>query len=233
MKWTVFLVEGQTEQVFLQWFVEKLVSLQRYHLELQKLSAGNLLRVSSRGVPQEQCSNLVQIVNVQGDDTVNSYIAESMDRFKSRGVHAVYGLRDQFTGSNSKAKVDIDRVDQWTQALTSEVGVEVQITIAIEEVEAWFLSVPSFFVSYDRSLTSEVVNQIAGVDLDVDDVQKIEHPSALIRKILQSVGQDYRKRLDDSHKIASTLDYDKLYLEKSAQFPPLGRLVSQLSNALT
>lgn len=232
MKWTVFLVEGQTEQVFLQKFIEKLVVLGGLSIQLKKLHAGQLIHVSNRGPSPEDCTHLVQIINVQGDDTVNSYISENLHNFKKKGVHAIYGLRDRFTGSAAKKKIEPVAVDEWTARQSIDFNLDVQVTIALEEVEAWFLSVPCFFHNYHPSLTMAAVNAAADMDLAQVDVEAIVHPSALLRKILQTVGLDYKKRLGDSHKIAAGLDYDLLYLEKSRQLQPLGRLVDQLTRAL-
>ena len=55
----------------------------------------------------------------------------------------------------------------------------------------------------------------------------------MIKKILRSVDLDYRKRSDESHKIASHLDYEKLYLEKTAIIKPLKRVVNNLDYSIT
>jgi hypothetical protein len=232
MKRTLFVVEGQTEQIFLLRFIEMLIAVGTFRVKLQKHQAGEILEISERGVPEDAATHLIYILNVQGDDSVNSYINENIQVMKSKGYSAVFGLRDLYTGSKSKAKVNPATIDSWTQELSTENNVEVQITVAIEEVEAWFLSVPTFLLSYSHQLIIERVNDILGFNLSTCQVEALKHPSKLIDKILQTVNERYRKRLDDSYKIADALDYGTLYLEKIHNLPSLARLACQLDHAL-
>lgn len=232
MKHTLFLVEGQTEQIFLLHFIQNICAAGSYAVLLDKLSGGQVLRISRRGHPEEEATHIVQIINMQGDDTVNTFIRDNLAAFKRRGIVSVYGLRDRYTGSKTKTKVDPTRIDEWAAEVSKEYDLDVEITIALEEVEAWFLSVPKFFLNYDTKLDIASINKLLGFNLEDCDVELLEHPASLIDKILRSVNLAYKKRADDSHKIATGLDYDEIYLVKSQEIAPLGRLVAQLGKSL-
>lgn len=229
---TLFIVEGQTEQVFVAKFVEHLVALAQYRLTLVKLHGGDLIEVGERGVPADDATHHIHIINVGNDEKVNSFIAENIEQFKRKGFHAVFGLRDRFTGSNSKSPINPDAVDLFAQKLEQESQVKIGITIAIEELEAWFLLVPEFFKYYSTALTNEEITSVIGFDLNVIDVETIAHPAQVISKVLQSVGCVYKKRLDDSHKIAEAIDYGALYLDKTLVNPTLKKFVTHLESAL-
>ena len=106
------------------------------------------------------------------------------------------------------------------------------IIVAIDEIEAWFLAVPDFFKAYDETLSIEKINECLGYKLQDVPVESISHPASAIHKVLTSVGLSYKKRAGDSHKISGKLDYESLYLEKSETITALGRFSSALDSAL-
>lgn len=232
MKQTLFVVEGQTEQVFVHKFIENMISVAQVHVSLIKLHGGNIYEMSARGHPLVGSTHVIRILNVEGDDRVNSYINDNLHAIKKKGYDAVYGLRDLYTGSVAKPKVNPAWLDDWANGLEQDFDIVVKIIVAIEEVEAWFLSVPSFFLAYSSTLTIEKITSIIGYDLSTYDVEKIAHPAQVIDNILKDVGKRYRKKLDDTHTITEALDYETLYLEKSTKLTALGRFTSHLTDAL-
>jgi hypothetical protein len=233
MKRVVFVVEGQTEQIFLLKFIENMVRLKHYHIALHKLHRGALGYVSSRGRPEKDATHYIQIINVENDEKVLSYVEDNLDSFKSKGFEAVYGLRDRYSGDKNKTQVNPMMVDKRTQFLQVKHGLVVEITIAIEEIEAWFLSVPDFFQKYNNSLNLKTVNKILNINLSTTPVESLTHPSVLIHQVLESVNLAYKKRLGDAHRITDSLDYDSLYLDKVTSVQSLNRLVQQLTHALS
>ena len=230
MKKVAFVVEGQTEQVFVSEFIGQLVRVQPCHIALKKYQSQDILTVTKRGVPEEDATHIIWIINVQGDDTTISFIEENISAFKSKGFGNIYGLRDHYSGN--KQPINPEAVDKRTNLLTSQHGVAIEVTVAIEEIEAWFLSVPSFFQKYDPSLTEAKVQEILGVDPTTAQVESIPHPAAAIDRVLTTVGLRYRKRLGDSYKISKELDYMTLYLDRTQKLQSLGRFVGHLTSAL-
>ena len=94
-------------------------------------------------------------------------------------------------------------MDAYNKTLQEAWHVVLDIIIAVEEIEAWFLCVPEFFTEYDENLTLDTVNGILGINLSATAVEAVPHPSAKIDEVLSTVGQRYRKRLGDSYRIAN------------------------------
>jgi hypothetical protein len=233
MKHVVFVVEGQTEQLFLMKFIERLATLKQYHIQLSKFHNRRIMEMGVRGFPVDQASHLIQIINVENDDKVLSYIEENLKAFITKGVVAVYGLRDRYTGDKRKTQINPEAVDRRTAFLEAEHSIDIEVTIAVEEIEAWFLSIPSFFAKFNEILTLEKINEVLGFDLANTQIELIEHPANVIDKVLQSVQLQYKKKLHDSHAITEKIDYETLYLEKSLTINALNRTVKHLNAAIS
>lgn len=232
MKKIAFVVEGQTEQIFVLTFLQHLSSEKQYHIDLKKYNSNQIINISTRGYPQEESTHYILIINVQNDELVLSYISDNLETLKSKGFSSVYGLRDRYTGDKNKALINPDKVDLITSNLSQKYDLFVEMTIAIQEIEAWFLLTPAFFLKYDNSLNENAINLQLGFDLASVDVENLEHPSALINKVLKSVGLEYKKKMHDACKIAANLDYLALYLEKSEKVIALKRFINHLDSAL-
>lgn len=230
---SIFVVEGQTEQIFLTKFIEQLALIQKYTIQLNKFHNREIIELGRRGHPEEESTHIIQIINVENDDKVLSYIEENLKKFVEKGFSAIFGLRDRYTGDKSKTPINPLKVDVSTKSFEEQYKVKVEVTIAIEEVEAWFLAVPSFFSKYDPALTLEIVNEVCEINLATADVELIAHPAQLINKVLSSVGMEYKKKLNDSHKITHNIDYEQLYLEKSQFISSLKKTINHLDYALS
>ena len=196
MKRTLFLVEGKTEQIFLRYFLEKIASYQDTRIEFKILSKTNILAEEVRGAPLEDCSFLIQIVNMQGDESVISYITENIEAISKKNYDAIFGLRDRYTGDSKRKPPNQEKIDGLMLQISNENKIQTEVVIAREEIEAWFLATPEFFKSLHSDLTLEKIGEIVDFDFENGDIESIEHPSAMIKKILRSVDLDYRKRSD-------------------------------------
>jgi hypothetical protein len=233
LKKTIFVVEGQTEQIFLVRFLEQLVALLPCHIQRQQLRGGVLYDLTSRGNAQaDQCNHHIRIIDAGNDEKVNSFIEENLLNFKGKGYGTVCGLRDQYTGDKNKTKIDVAALHEITKGWSEKMKVLVQIIVAVEEIEAWFFCVPEFFATYHPSLTIAAVNGILHINLPDDPVESIKHPSAAITKVLASVKHVYKKRAEDAYTIVDRLDFDALYNDKATNVAALGQLVEALDNAV-
>ncbi len=232
MRKTLFVVEGQTEQVFILHFLQSLVAIKNFHVSLRKYHNREILEIENRGPAPQDTSHYIQILNVEGDEMVNSFINDNISNIQSKGYVAVFGLRDKFSRSRTKKAVDPTLIDTWTTSLSELHGIAVEITVAVEEVEAWFLAEYTLFEKIHPSLSHEKIREITGLEFSKCDVQAIEHPAEIIDKIYASVGMRYKKRIGDSYKIATAINYDELYLSLPGRLPPLKRLAAHLDHAL-
>ena len=233
MKKVAFVVEGQTELIFVQKFIEQLVPSKAYTLHFAKVSSGVVKAEGKRNTSTEEEASLhILIINAQGDDQVQSVIADYAAPMKKQGYTAIYGLRDRFSGDKRKTKVNPEKIDEANKALEESLGITVETTVALEEIEAWFLAVPCFFEKIHADLSVEKVCEILKVDLKEVAVEAIDHPARDIDKVFRTVDLAYTKRAADSHRIASHLNYEQLYLEKSQAITALGKFVGHLDAAL-
>lgn len=108
-----------------------------------------------------------------------------------------------------------------------------EVIFAIREIEAWFLAQPSVFERIDSTLTVERISEDMGLDLATIDVETITHPSELIRRILELVGQTYRKRLSQIHSLVSRLDYTSLFLEAPSRVGSFSEFLEALDTCAT
>ncbi|HEY8100406.1 MAG TPA: hypothetical protein VIF82_06600 [Burkholderiaceae bacterium] len=234
MKKVIIVVEGQTEQIFTQEFIRRLVTQQACNIILQKLHGGVLIgKRPSASSDDSDFTHEIQIINVENDEKVNTYIDDHLEVYKNKGVVAVYGLRDSFSGDKRKRKVNPIKIDEYCAAETIKRGMTINIIVAEVEIEAWFLSVPQFFEKYHTELTLEKVNEILNINLANTSVESLAHPSKMIHKVLSSVALKYEKRKSDSYKISNLLDYEDLYLTKKDQVLALNRFVLVLDEALS
>jgi len=232
MKKTVFVVEGQTERIFVEKFIEELAGALAYSVTSVEHHGDSLVHVHSRGnAPEDRADYVINIIDVGNDDKVRSYVGdENIELFIKKGFQGVYGLRDKYTGNGKEISLALNSEIDFE--LTKKWGVSVEVVVAVQEVEAWFLSVPRFFTAYNNSLIIRRLNEILGYDISTIPVEAISHPSEEINKVLKTVGKKYKKKERDAFKITHNLDYDVLYAERSAVIPALGRLCALIDSSL-
>lgn len=233
MKKTIFVVEGQTEQIFTQIFISKLASVLAYSVISQKLHSGQLLKVTQTGVPEEVATHQILIINVEGDEKVPSYIRDNVSNFKNKGYSAIFGLRDAYTGDGSKPKVNVDALYAAMNEIQVDEGIRTDLVVALQEVEAWFLSAPEFFEALDDRLSIEKINSTLDIDLCALVVEDISHPAKLINDVLAIVGRKYKKRAADSHSISQAMNYDSLYFVSSEKINSLKKYIGFLEESLS
>lgn len=233
MKKTVFVVEGQTERIFVEKFIEVVAGTLAYSVTSDEHHGDSLVQIFSRSnVPVGQADYAIRIIDVGNDDKVRSYIDdENIEIFKEKGFQGVYGLRDKYTGNSREVNLDFN--SNKDRELNAKWGLNVEVVVAIQEVEAWFLSVPEFFSAYDNSLIIKRINDILGYDISIKQIESICHPAQEINKVLTTVGKKYKKKEKDALKIAHNLNYQTLYLEKSLVIPALGRFCALMDSSLS
>ncbi|MBA3022895.1 MAG: DUF4276 family protein [Sideroxydans sp.] len=231
MKKSFFVVEGQTERIFIERFIEHLAVTLQLHVVSEEYRGDSLIKVRERGKPAE-ADFIIRIIDVGNDEKVRSYVDENAENFKSKGFQNIFGLRDQYTGSNVK-KVSADKNAAADKLLEDLWGGNIEVVIAVQETEAWFMAAPNFFSLIDSQLTLGKVSEILGYDLSTIQVELIPHPASEINKVLSAVKKSYRKKEKDTYKIVDALDYETLYLEKSAEIYGLGRMCALIDSALT
>lgn len=233
MKKSVFVVEGQTERIFLEKFIEVVAGTLGYIVISDEHHGDSLVKVHSRSnVPKGQADYVIRIVDVGNDEKVRSYVDdENIEIFVAKGFQGVYGLRDKYTGNSREVNLDLNIIKD--RELREKWGVNVEVVVAVQEVEAWFMSVPDFFTAFDSSLLVGKINDILGYDISTIQIELIDHPAEEINKVLTVIGKKYKKKEKDTQKLIHNLNYDALFLEKSHDIPALGRFCALINFSLS
>jgi hypothetical protein len=225
---TIF-VEGQTELVFVERFLNAIFDYQGLHIELQEEIGKSIRSLGVRGPEPEDAKHNVVIVNCNHDGRVLSAIVSRAAKLHGQGVGHILGLRDLFPIS----KGEMNDLYLGAAQELEKLPLPSVITIAVMEIEAWFLSDTSHLAKIDPALTVAHIQAQLGIDLNLTPVEDIAHPSNLLHRIYALVGGEYRKKLAHAHQVTNHLDYDFLYLEAPQSVPSLGRFVEQVNAALT
>jgi hypothetical protein len=233
MKKSVFVVEGQTERIFIEKLIEVVAGGLDYSVTSFEHHGDSFIQLLSRGTAtEEQAKFVIRIIDVGNDERVRSYVDdENIATFKEKGFLGVYGLRDKYTGNSREVNLDFNVARD--KELSEKWELDIAVVVAVQEVEAWFLSVPSFFAAYDNSLKIEKISSILGYDIAAIQVELIPHPAQTISKVLNTVGKQYKKKEKDVFKIIHNIDYETLYVHKSQVIPALGIFCSLIDSALS
>ena len=234
MKKTLFVVEGQTELIFVQRFLQEVLSYTlNYEINMRQLKGGRL-QLTGRDIKngnQDGSPDIsILIVDVQGDDQVRTYMGNYLERNVGK-IDGIFGLRDKYTGDRKKKPLDVEKNKQLDIETSARSGLRFSMTIAVEEIEAWFLSQPQIFKKIHDDLSESKVFEVLKFDPSNVDVETIDHPAGKIDKVLKEVGLRYKKNEDQAHKIAGNLMMDDLYVEKSSKISSLRSFVDNVDFA--
>src|SRR6266571_800188 len=213
----VIVVEGKSEFIFVQTFIQQLAGTLKYSLTLFTLR-DRVIAEGTRGYPEEEASFRIQLINVEGE-RVRSYIEDNLAALKQKGMVCILGLHDRYTGSKRKAPPNVSANEARDTRLSAQWGLLISVTIACQEVEAWFLGAPSFFLAFHNSLDLDTINDVLGYQLTTCDLETIPHPAAEIDKALRSVGMSYTKKTAEIYRLVTNLDIEELYLTQRTRIP--------------
>lgn len=204
----VFFVEGQTEQIFLDRFLQEYLSIGNFNYTPRALHQKNIIRVQfDRTFPDAKFD--ITIINIGNDEKVLSFMLEfeKANREKEEFSHFI-GLRDLFPKQKSDAVKIVDGANRLFSDLPNTE--KIKLFLAVMEIEAWFFIDADFFKDVDPVLTTDYINEKLAIDLTSVHPESHAHPSALIDKIYQFANLRYHKREKQSYKIAHTINYNKL-----------------------
>jgi hypothetical protein len=220
-------VEGQTELVFVERLLFEMLSYQDLRIVLQWQHGGLYHEIGIRGAPPENAYHNVLIVNCACDGKVLSAIEERSNKLRNAGYDLVLGLRDIYPAPSN----ELEEIYELTANRLVSMPLPCKIVIAVREIEAWFIADRGHFCRYDPLLTSAFIQQEIGVDVAQQDVEQIPHPSELLKRIYSLVGGIYDKKLKETHRVTSILNYDYLYLEAPERVPALKKFMDELDVA--
>jgi hypothetical protein len=221
-------VEGQTELVFVNQLLFEMFGYQNLRIEHQYQYGGLYHEIGVRGVPPECAKHTVLLVNCACDGKVLSAIKERANNFRNAGYDRILGLRDLYPKPSEELEEQYELIANQLVSMP----LPCKLVIAVREIEAWFIADAEHFARYNPLLTLEYIQQKIGVNIAIQDVEQIQHPSELLRKIYNLAGGTYDKKIKEVHRVVNILKYDFLYLEALDNVPALKKFLMELEDAM-
>ena len=244
MKRIAFYVEGVTEQFFLNKLLIEIAGKKEIAIELQQFKGADAshkteIYPKTRSEGNEPKYNAL-ILDCAGDGNVKSRIIDDCDKLFSKGYSKVIGLLDLYPRSNlvefenSLKNGTIHKGKQLTKALPSNT----EIIVAVQELEAWFLSEHTHFLTINPSLTNTLIYENLKFNPSIDDMTLRLHPAEDLHKIYQLVGYSYlgksgRKRKHQIEITIECLDYSVIYVDLANKIEKLKQLIFTIDSFLT
>lgn len=214
-------VEGQTELIFVEQLLFKMLGYQHLHIERLEQHGSFFYDIGVRGAPPSDARHRVTLNNCSSDGKVLAAIEERAALLRSQHFDRVIGLRDIYPNPTAELKEIYDETIKRLAALP----IACEMVIAVREIEAWFLADSSHFTSLDAILTPAFILERLGVNVETQDVEHVQHPAGQLEDIYRLANRSYDKKASEAHSVVNALDYDYLYLEARDRVPMLGRFL--------
>lgn len=219
LKKIAIFTEGQTELIFVRWFLLRLIDNSKLSFECRELLAHKESPVPYKHFcPDPQI--YFRIINVHGEEGVLSSIREREKQFINAGYDEIIGLRDMYSETYLKlspkringviTNMIINNHQSTIRKMTN--WNRIKLYFAIMEVEAWFLGMYNLFQKIDPILTVEFIRQNLNIDLKTTDPQKkFYKPSDQLDSIYALCERKYGKKRDEIESICSKMELADYY----------------------
>ena len=224
-------VEGQTEQIFVERLFQEIAGSQQIDIEIYKIQGSK----DNRKIPSPRIKKdvpfFVLLYNCDCDSQVLSDIRKQHESLTNSGYEKILGLRDLYPKSLSE-KEKVERgIEGWLKPVQPR-GIPIYITLAVMEIEAWFLAEWHYLEKLDNRLSPDFILQELGLDLRNIDVEQRAHPSQDLDEIYRLVSRNYDKSEKTSQEIINYLDYAFLYLHLVNSVKQLKRFIDEIDSFL-
>jgi Domain of unknown function (DUF4276) len=234
MKKLAVFVEGQTEQMFIEKFITEIANKNEVQIELQEARGGASIPrklttiLGSRKFGDEKF--YVIIVDCGSDSKVVSDIRDEYESLKKASFSKIIGVRDLYPNPLSDLPKLVSGTNRSLATLSATI--DIQLVIAVMEIEAWFLSESTHFIRIDSKLTKPEVKRVLSYDPGVGNLENVGHPSEDLDKVYQTVKKRYQKTKKQVQRTVTALDYELMYMECANRVPSLGKLRDNIDDFL-
>lgn len=220
MKKLAIFVEGKTEQIFVEKFLQEIADKNSIAIEIIAVNANQDGKYSStikKAIVTSNTKFYVLIHNSSGHNNVGSDMRKQYSKLITSGYERVIGLRDvDPTPIHQKSKLEHDLASLLPKGL-----IPINIVLAVMEIEAWFLAEYNHFLKLDGSLTPGKIQELFGFNPQTDDMEARLKPSDDMKRIYNCVGKGYNKSEKQLNRLASNLDYEFIYMNLANHIPSL------------
>ncbi|MGA8814967.1 MAG: hypothetical protein WB523_20640, partial [Candidatus Sulfotelmatobacter sp.] len=222
MKKAAFFVEGQTELIFVRRLLEEIAGAHRIAFHEERRLGNNYLTLSSDVIADQ--SYFVLIVDCCSDGAVASAIIDRHASLGRAGYELILGLRDLYP--LSLAELGLLRAGLASVLPTT--APTTHITVAVAEVEAWFMQENTHFLRIDRACTRAAIQAATGYDIDLDLAENLLHPARTLDQAYRVGSKRYSKKKKSVSRTVRALDYGHLYLDRRAMLGSFDEFATQM-----
>ncbi|WP_445172549.1 hypothetical protein [Microcoleus sp.] len=226
-------VEGQTELIFVEKLFQEIAGYKKIFIETYKFQGGKANRIIQphKSSTIKDAPFFVLLYDCGCDAHVVSDIRKQHESLTNKGYERILGLRDLYPKSLSEKGQVEGGIKGWLK-LVQPMGIPIYITLAVMEIEAWFLAEWHYFYKLDSRLIPDFILQELGLDLINIDVEQRPHPSQDLDEIYRLVSRNYDKSENTSQEIINNLDYEFLYLDLVKSVNQLKRFIDEIDSFL-
>lgn len=226
-------VEGQTEQIFVERLFQEIAGYKKISIETYKFQGRKDHRIieSLKQSKVQDAPFFVLLYNCGCDSHVVSDIGKQHKILTTQGYEKILGLRDLYPKSLSEKGQVEGGIKGWLERV-QPMGIPIYITLAVMEIEAWFLAEWHYFDKLDNRLNPDFILQELGLDLINIDVEERPHPSQDLKEIYRLVRKKYDKNEKASQEIINNLDYEFLYLHLVNSVKQLKKFIYEIDSFL-
>ncbi|MEG4252283.1 hypothetical protein QUB37_29645 [Microcoleus sp. AT3-A2] len=226
-------VEGQTEQIFVERLFQEIAGYKEIDIETYKFQGGKASRIIQplKLSTIKNAPFFVLLYDCGCDANVVSDIGKQHESLTNSGYEKILGLRDLYPKSLSEKGQVEGGIKGWLKRV-QPMGIPIYITLAVMEIEAWFLAEWHYFYKLDSRLIPDFILQQLGLDLINIDIEQRPHPSQDLKDIYRLVSRNYDKSEITSQEIINNLDYEFLYLDLVKRVNQLKRFIDEIDSFL-
>ncbi|MHC6202239.1 DUF4276 family protein [Breznakiellaceae bacterium SP9] len=212
MKKIALFVEGQTERIFVSELLSHLFSEHKKVIKTHKMRKLYHNVTIETLVTDEPKEYYIVIYDCGTDDKVKSDILDNYQKLEKSGFNCIIGLQDFFNPQRKKKGMTVQQLQKGLNFGLEQV-IPTEIFLAVQETEAWFIAEETHYSKISSALTLDIVNAIAGVDVQKDSTEEISHPTVVLDRIYKSGGRTsgYSKNEFVVKDIVEKLDFANLY----------------------
>lgn len=232
MRKLAIFVEGQTEQIFIKRLIEEIAGKKNLTIQLDRLQGGaSAPRVAIDEIligSQEETKYYVLIRDSSNDSRVVSDVKDNIYNLEREGFEKVIGLRDLYP----IALDELGDVEFSSNHVIPKNSIAFNIVVAVREIETWFLAEINHYEQIHNDLNlNEIKNQL-NIDLELIDIEMIEHPSVTLHEIYSIVGRAYNKSRRHVERTVNALDMENTYLNLRGNLNSLATLINEIDDFL-
>jgi hypothetical protein len=234
MKKIAVFVEGQTEQIFATELIRQIFDKRKIAIEKLQFTGKMGFRkitIIQTTITAQNTAYYFRIYDCHGggeNSTVKSDIIEQLKNLNSEGFSSIIGLRDAYP------LTDIALLRKMLLCNIPKTAIPINIVLAVEETEAWFIAEENHYEKISPSLTIRIANAAISTEMKIDfDIRKdnteiLPHPAVTLHNIYQKAGFAYHKHKNQLERTIDALDYENLYLNVRTRNPSLNEFLNCL-----